>query len=178
MSWFIKTLLVNTSWLDLHITDTHTQKHMRQAQDSIRDVMHSRWMQSEVVNTGQWRSDEDKPDSYINTGQAFMLNNGSSFWCTLSNHLLQIDSHGGKHFWWHKQKKSRANTVMQGYANGSWIDTITATPFQQSFCLALSIGLYQIQYGPPCLAPPYSYSECQFRRNKCCHGNRQAVDSS
>ncbi len=79
MSWFIKTLLVNTSWLDLHITDTHTHKHKRQAQDSICDVMHSRWIQSEVVNTGQWWSDEDKPDSYINTGQAFMLNNGSSF---------------------------------------------------------------------------------------------------
>lgn len=25
MSWFIKTLSVNTSWLDLHITDTYTQ---------------------------------------------------------------------------------------------------------------------------------------------------------
>lgn len=42
------------------------------------------------------------------------------------------------HFWWHKQKKSRANTVTQGYANGSWIDTITATPFRQSSCLVFA----------------------------------------
>ncbi len=69
--------LTPADWI--YILQTHTHKHKRQAQDSICDVMHSRWIQSEVVNTGQWWSDEDKPDSYINTGQAFMLNNGSSF---------------------------------------------------------------------------------------------------
>lgn len=78
--------LTLADWIYILQTDTRTQKTHTETQETGTGLdlwrNSSRWMQWDV-NTWQWWSDEDEPDSYINTGQAFMLNNGSSFRCSI-----------------------------------------------------------------------------------------------
>lgn len=153
----------------IYILQTHTHKsHNRQAQDLICDVMHSRWMQSEVVNTGQWWSDEDKPDSYINIGQAFMLNNGSRFRSTRHCPTISFcrQTHTAANISDGTNKRNPELIVTPWYANRSWIDTITAPHFGNHPVWLSTIGLYQIHYGPPCLAPPYSTPTLNARREE------------
>lgn len=130
--------------------------------------MHSRWMQSEVVNTGQWWSDEDKPDSYINIGRAFMLNNGSRFRSTRHCPTISFcrQTHTAANISDGTNKRNPELIVTPWYANKSWIDTITAPHFGNHPVWLSPIGLYQIHYGPPCLAPPYSTPTLNARREE------------
>lgn len=153
MSRFIKTLLVNTSWLDLHITDTHTQtQETGTGLDSWRNAVAE--FSRRLLTLGS--------DDLTKTSQtATLIRDKLSCWtmavvfkCTLTNRLLQTDSifdgtnkRNPEPIQWRRGMQMEAELIQ-----------LQPPHFGNHPVWFLPIGLYQIQHGPPCLAPPYSNS--------------------